>query len=128
MVRQELDQGYVPSFSARDQLLTHSGAIERGANEGQTQYCKDLFASLKSAVSTRARASTLNGAAARGKKRNRKSKSAQAANPAGEGEGAAKVSAKESWGLLEPVRPLLSPVVDTIRPILTGNVVYGLLV
>ncbi|KAK4157320.1 hypothetical protein C8A00DRAFT_29746 [Chaetomidium leptoderma] len=104
------------------------GAIERGANDGQAQYCKDLFAGLKAAVSSRARSSTLNGAAARGKKRGRKGKSALASNPTSDGEGAAKASAKQSWGLLEPARPILSPVVDTIRPILTGNVVYGLLV
>ncbi len=109
-------------------MLTHPGAIERGANEGQTQYCKDLFAGLKAAVSSRTRASTLNGAAARGKKRSRKSKSALVSSPTGDGDGAAKVSAKQSWGLFEPVRPIFSPVVDTIRPILTGNVMYGLLV
>jgi len=104
------------------------GAIERGANEGQLQFCKDLFAGLKAAVSSRARSSTFNGAAARGKKRGRKGKSALTSNPASDAEGAAKALAKQSWGLFEPARPILSPVVDTIRPILTGNVVYGLLV
>ncbi|KAK4237104.1 hypothetical protein C8A03DRAFT_34959 [Achaetomium macrosporum] len=103
--------------------------IERGANEGQTQYCKDLFAALKAAVSSRARSgSALNGAAARGKKRGRKNKSALVSNTTSDAEGPAKVPAKQTWGLFEPARPILSPVVDTIRPILTGNVVYGLLV
>ncbi|EAQ87272.1 hypothetical protein CHGG_03891 [Chaetomium globosum CBS 148.51] len=104
------------------------GAIERGANDGQSQFCKDLFAGLKAAVSSRARSSTLNGAATRGKKRGRKGKSALTSNPASDAEGAAKALTKQSWGLFEPARPILSPVVDTIRPILTGNVVYGLLV
>jgi hypothetical protein len=104
------------------------GAIERGANEGQLQFCKDLFAGLKAAVSSRARSSTLNGTAARGKKRGRKGKSALTSNPASDAEGATKALTKQSWGLFEPARPILSPVVDTIRPILTGNVVYGLLV
>jgi len=104
------------------------GAIERGANDGQLQFGKDLFAGLKAAVSSRTRSTTLNGTAARGKKRSRKGKSALASNPTSDAEGAAKVSAKQSWGLFEPARPILSPVVDTIRPILTGNVVYGLLV
>ncbi|KAL2141276.1 hypothetical protein VTI28DRAFT_2611 [Corynascus sepedonium] len=104
------------------------GAIERGANEGQAQYCKDLFAGLKAAVLARPRSATLNGAATRGKKRGRKNKSALASNPTSDAEGPAKVSPKQNWGIFEPARPILSPVVDTIRPILTGNVVYGLLV
>ncbi|KAK4125979.1 hypothetical protein N657DRAFT_591897 [Parathielavia appendiculata] len=105
------------------------GPIERGANDGQAQYCKDLFATLRAAVSSRARSgSALNGAAVRGKKRSRKSKSALASTPASDAESVVNVSAKQSWGLFEPVRPILSPVVDTIRSILTGNVVYGLLV
>ncbi|KAK4100312.1 hypothetical protein N658DRAFT_497540 [Parathielavia hyrcaniae] len=106
------------------------GPIERGANDGQAQYCKELFAALKAAVSSRARSgSGPNGAAGRGKKRGRKGKSALASGPASDAEGVPHhVSAKQGWGLLEPVRPLLAPVADTIQPILTGNVVYGLLV
>ncbi|KAL2024558.1 hypothetical protein VTK56DRAFT_7601 [Thermocarpiscus australiensis] len=104
------------------------GAIERGANEGQLQYCKDLFAALKAAVSSRGRAGTLTNGAGRGRKRARKGKSALASHPPSDVEDAAKASAKQSWGLFEPARPFLAPVVDIIRPILTGNVVYGLLV
>ncbi|AEO70831.1 a325132c-1275-4cb2-bdc7-821e2c6d5799 [Thermothielavioides terrestris] len=106
------------------------GAIERGANEGQAQYCKDIFAALKAAVSSRARSGTLNGAAGGrgGKRRSRKNKSQLASHPTSDAEGAAKVSAEQGWGLFEPARPLLGPVVDAVRPILTGNVVYGILV
>ncbi|KAK3997413.1 hypothetical protein QBC44DRAFT_315995 [Cladorrhinum sp. PSN332] len=104
------------------------GPIERGANEGQTQYCKDLFAALRSAVSSRTRAGTAAIGVGPRKKRNRKSKSAMASNPASDNEGPAAISTKQSWGLFEPVRPILGPVVDTVSPILTGNVVYGLLV
>ncbi|GAB1316683.1 VASt domain-containing protein [Madurella fahalii] len=103
-------------------------AIERGANDGQTQYCKELFASLKAAVSSRSRAGTLANGAARGKKRTRKNKSARASNLASDTEDVVKAAVKQSWGLFEPARPFLGPVVDTIGPILTGNVVYGLLV
>ncbi|KAK4199419.1 hypothetical protein QBC40DRAFT_328757 [Triangularia verruculosa] len=105
------------------------GPIEKGANDGQTQYCKDLFAGLRAAISSKPRSSTLtNAAGARGKKRGRKAKSALASNQASDVESAAKVSVKEGWGLFEPARPFLGPVVDIISPILTGNVVYGLLV
>ncbi|KAL1841990.1 hypothetical protein VTJ49DRAFT_6233 [Mycothermus thermophilus] len=101
-------------------------AIERGVSDGQGQYCKELFAALKAAVSSRARAGT--GGAAGRKKRARKQPSALASGAASDAEGAAAVSARQHWGLLEPVRPFLGPVVGTIRPLLTGNVVYGLLV
>ncbi|KAK5660529.1 hypothetical protein OQA88_13078 [Cercophora sp. LCS_1] len=101
--------------------------IEKGANDGQTQYCKDLFASLKAAVA-RPRSGTLNGAATKGKKRLRKGKSAQASNTASDAEGLSKTSTKSDWGLFEPVQPFLGPLVNAIKPILTGNVVYGLLV
>lgn len=35
---------------------------------------------------------------------------------------------QKSWGALEPVRGLLEPLSDVIKPLLTGNVMYGLLV
>ncbi|KAK3353568.1 hypothetical protein B0T25DRAFT_454740 [Lasiosphaeria hispida] len=106
------------------------GAIERGANDGQTQYCKDLFVSLKAAVSSRPRSGTLtNGAGVpKGKKRLRKGKLAQASNTASDIEGLSKMSAKSDWGLFQPVHPFLGPLVGAVKPILTGNVVYGLLV
>lgn len=37
-------------------------------------------------------------------------------------------SKSQDWGILEPVHGILGPVVDIIKPILTGNVVYGILV
>lgn len=90
------------------------------------QYCKDLSASLKAAVVSRPRSSTLGGAQPK-KKKGRKGKSAPS-NPASDGEDARKAAAKQDWGLLEPARPFLSPFVDILKPIMTGNVVYGLLV
>jgi hypothetical protein len=102
-----------------------AGAIERGVNEGQGQYCKDLFAALKAAVSSRARAGTGTGGR---KKRPRKQPSALASGAASDAEGTAPVLAQQNWGLFEPLRPFLSPIASAIRPILTGNVVYGLLV
>jgi hypothetical protein len=40
----------------------------------------------------------------------------------------AKPSAKKDWGLLEPAHSVLGPLVDALKPLLTGNLVYGLLV
>ncbi|KAK3949014.1 hypothetical protein QBC32DRAFT_44656 [Pseudoneurospora amorphoporcata] len=105
------------------------GAIERGANDGQAQYAKDLFVALKAAVSSRARSNTLtNGVApGKGKKRGRKSKAA--AVPTSDAESVKHTPAKkQDWGLLEPLRPFLGPIVDILRPVLTGNILYGVLV
>jgi hypothetical protein len=110
------------------------GPIEKGAADGQTTYCKDLFASLKSAVSSRPRSGTLSNstnAGAKGKKKVRKGKASAAASPTSDSDDAAKkhgAPAKSDWGLLEPLHPFLGPVVGVLAPLLTGNVVYGLLV
>ncbi|KAK1836369.1 hypothetical protein QBC39DRAFT_337885 [Podospora conica] len=103
------------------------GPIERGANDGQTQYSKDLLAALRGSLSSRPKSGAAHGGGLKGRKRLRK-KAAMASNTASEVEGLSKVLAKSEWGILEPARPFLGPVVGAIRPILTGNVVYGLLV
>ncbi|KAK1256358.1 hypothetical protein MKX07_008617 [Trichoderma sp. CBMAI-0711] len=101
------------------------GTIEKNVNEGQAQYCKDLFAALKAAVSSRPRSSTNNGV--KTKKKGKKTKALQSSTES------VSTTAREkkeeaNWGMLEPVRPILEPIVDILKPILTGNVVYGLLV
>ncbi|KAI1881325.1 hypothetical protein JX265_000151 [Neoarthrinium moseri] len=101
------------------------GPIEKGANDGQIQYCKDLFASLKAAITSRPIAA--NGAVGKGKKRKgKKLQETSKESLAATSESIAKGS--QDWGLLEPLHGLLGPLVDIIKPILTGNVVYGLLV
>ena len=116
-------------YQSHRSLTQIAGAIERGANDGQTQYAKDLFSSLKATVSSRPRSGTLAPAnAVKGKKRLRKGKFAQTSNTASDAEGLSKTSTKSDWGLLEPLQPFFGPLVGVIRPVLTGNVVYGLLV
>lgn len=102
-----------------------AGPIEKGVGDGQTQYCKDLFAALKASVSSRPRACAAGGGAARGKK---KAKRSRAAPSSEEGGGGAARKAGRSWGLLETARRLAEPCVDVVRPLTTGNVMYGLLV
>ncbi|KAI2466160.1 hypothetical protein F4781DRAFT_445456 [Annulohypoxylon bovei var. microspora] len=104
------------------------GPIEKGAREGQTQYCKDLFISLKAAVSSAPRSAGLNGAPVKGKKKRTKGKLHQASKESLNGPSDLVTSKSEDWGLLEPLHGILGPIVDIIRPVLTGNVVYGLLV
>ncbi|KAF6828874.1 gram domain-containing protein [Colletotrichum musicola] len=104
------------------------GPIEKGANEGQTTYCKDLFASLKSAVSSKARAGGAGGVSAKGKKKGKKGKAAGSATDAEDEQARPKHAPKTDWGPLEPVRGILEPVLDIAKPLMTGNMMYGLLV
>lgn len=105
------------------------GPIENGARDGQTTYAKDLFAGLKAAIAPRARAGAANGVAgAKGKKKGRKGKAPPPTGPSSDSESTKKSPAKQDWGLFEPLRGVLGPVVDIIQPLLTGNVMYGLLV
>ncbi|KAI0379810.1 hypothetical protein F5Y04DRAFT_259194 [Hypomontagnella monticulosa] len=104
------------------------GPIEKGAKDGQTQYCKDLFAALKAAVSSGPRPAAPNGGAVRGKKKRTKSKLHQVSKESLGGPSDLATSKPQDWGVLEPLHGILGPVVDIIRPVLTGNVVYGLLV
>lgn len=62
------------------------------------------------------------------KKKGKKSKTSHAGQDTPEKDVKSKRAAKQDWGMLEPVRGILEPIVDIIQPILTGNVVYGLLV
>ncbi|KAI0017537.1 hypothetical protein F4780DRAFT_796137 [Xylariomycetidae sp. FL0641] len=104
------------------------GPIEKGAKDGQAQYTKDLFASLKAAVSSRARSSTLNGGTAKGKKRKAKGKSDKLDKDDARGPATSAAAKTQDWGPLEPLHGILGPAVDILRPVFTGNVVYGLLV
>ncbi|KXJ92272.1 hypothetical protein Micbo1qcDRAFT_233557 [Microdochium bolleyi] len=103
------------------------GPIEKGAKDGQTQYCKDLFAALKSAVSSRSRVSGMGVAGAKGKKKRGKGRQMDASKDSH------KISERQAskvtdWGIFEPLHGILGPVGDILHPVLTGNVVYGLLV
>lgn len=47
---------------------------------------------------------------------------------ASDSEDASKKASSQDWGLLEPIRGIFGPLVDIVKPLMTGNVVYGLLV
>ncbi|KAF8850672.1 hypothetical protein BDZ45DRAFT_186337 [Acephala macrosclerotiorum] len=101
------------------------GPIEKGANDGQVQYAKDIVASLKAAVSSRRGTAVAVGG--KGKKKGRKGR--QSNNLAKQTDGASETkSTTEDWGLLEQVRGIFGPLVDIVKPLLTGNILYGLLV
>ncbi|KAK2616372.1 hypothetical protein QQS21_000613 [Conoideocrella luteorostrata] len=104
------------------------GTIEKNVNDGQGQYCKELFASLKSAVSSRGRSGTGPSGTLKGKKKLKKGKALQSVHDAENKKSSKSDGQKQNWGPLEPVRNLLEPVIDVLQPVLTGNVMYGLLV
>ena len=104
------------------------GPIEKGANDGQAQYFKDLFAALKAAVSTRPATVPVVSVTAKVKRKGKSKRPVQMAPGIVEGGVTPKRVVQKSWGLLEPARGLLEPLADIIQPILTGNVMYGLLV
>ncbi|KAI1470960.1 uncharacterized protein F4812DRAFT_419633 [Daldinia caldariorum] len=104
------------------------GPIEKGAKEGQTQYCKDLFAALRAAVSSTPRPVAANGGAAKGKKKRAKGKLHQASKESLTSPSDLAVTKAQDWGVFEPLHGILGPVLDILKPVLTGNVVYGLLV
>jgi hypothetical protein len=102
------------------------GTIEKSANEGQVQYAKDIVASLKAAVSSR-RGTAAAVSSGKGKKKNRKGRELKSINRAIDGASDSKPEA-ENWGLFEPLRGVFGPIVDIIQPLVTGNILYGLLV
>ncbi|KAI8960720.1 hypothetical protein F5Y11DRAFT_254871 [Daldinia sp. FL1419] len=104
------------------------GPIEKGAKEGQTQYCKDIFAALKAAVSSAPRSAAVNGGAVKGKKKRVKGKLHQASKESLVGPSDLAVTKSQDWGVFEPLHGILGPLLDILKPVLTGNVVYGLLV
>ncbi|CZR65635.1 related to GRAM domain-containing protein 2 [Phialocephala subalpina] len=101
------------------------GPIEKGANDGQVQYAKDIVASLKAAVSSRR--GTVVAVGGKGKKKGRKGRQSNSLAKQSDGTSETK-STTEDWGLLEPVRGIFGPLVDIVKPLLTGNILYGLLV
>ncbi|KAL7628077.1 hypothetical protein AAE478_002274 [Parahypoxylon ruwenzoriense] len=115
-------------FDMRVEAYTIAVPIEKGAKDGQTQYCKDLFASLKAAVSSGPRSATLGGVPVKGKKKRAKGKLHQVSKESLASPADLVVATSQDWGPLEPLRGILGPAVDIIKPVLTGNVVYGLLV
>ncbi|KAK7927114.1 hypothetical protein PG985_004112 [Apiospora marii] len=105
------------------------GPIEKGANDGQIQYCKDLTAVVRAAVTTQPRAAAANnGPGGKGKKKGRKGKPTEASKESQGGVSSSAAAKSPDWGLFEPLRGILGPIFDMLKPILTGNVVYGLLV
>jgi hypothetical protein len=80
---------------------------------------------LKAAVSSRRGTATVT--TGKGKKKGRKGRESKSISKQTDGASDSKPVAS-NWGLLEPLHGVLEPIVDIVKPLLTGNILYGLLV
>jgi len=100
------------------------GPIEKGANDGQVQYTKDIIFALKTAVSSRRGTVAPTG---KGKKKGRKGRESKSLAKTLDGV-SDKKPVQDDWGLFEPLHGILGPILDIIGPLLTGNILYGIFV
>jgi hypothetical protein len=98
------------------------GPIEKGAADGQQTYGDQLMRILKGAVSGRPRGTTNASKGSKLTKKKRKGEKKQKEEKTEE-----KKSQAPNWGVFEPLRGPLSPVVDILRPVLKLEVVVAVL-
>lgn len=97
------------------------GPIEKGAIDGQTTFGNELVKALQAGVTPRGRAN--GGGRAKGKRKKgdaagRESTAAASLKVAVD----ANAGKGETWGLFEPVRPILEPFTGILSPLWSGNV------
>lgn len=80
---------------------------------------------MKAAVSSRR--GTALAVPGKGKKKGRKGRQSNSLAKQTDGTSETR-SNTEDWGLLEPLHGVLGPLLDIVKPLLTGNILYGLLV
>ncbi|KAK2786500.1 hypothetical protein FQN52_007806 [Onygenales sp. PD_12] len=105
------------------------GPIEKGANDGQLSFGTDLIKALRAGVSPRSRSATLLKGAGKGGKGKRKGANAAELEAAASAKAALEAAKRqaESWGMLEPLRGPLSPVISVLKPLWSGNVAVGII-
>jgi len=93
------------------------GPIEKGANDGQLAYARDLVAALRGAVTVKERLKS-SGFKGKGKGGRRKKESLDASSALqNSSDGPAEAKTKEpDWGLFEPLRGPLGPLASLISP------------
>ncbi|QSS65803.1 GRAM domain-containing protein [Histoplasma capsulatum] len=105
------------------------GPIEKGANDGQTTYGNDLVKALRAGVAPPSRSPTLPKSAGKGARGKRKQANTGRFEN-GAGAKAASESGRqqaENWGMLEPLRGPLGPIVHIFQPFWSGNVAAGVI-
>ncbi|OJD25266.1 hypothetical protein ACJ73_03366 [Blastomyces percursus] len=105
------------------------GPIEKGANDGQTSFGNDLVKALRVGVAPRSRGTTPPKGVGKGVKGKRKGASAAELEVADSGKAALESGRQqvEDWGILEPLRGPLGPVVNIFNPFWSGNVAAGVI-
>ncbi|TKA82635.1 hypothetical protein B0A55_00751 [Friedmanniomyces simplex] len=105
------------------------GPIEKGANDGQTEYVKSITAALRAAVTTKPVVVIAKGTAKKGRRRSKKEASdGDAALAQRDAVIAVAEQKAASWGLLEPLYQILEPFAALLRPFITSQVVIAVLV
>ena len=100
---------------------THIGPIEKGANDGQIEYVKALTAALRAAVTSKA---PVKGPIKKGKRKGKKDALDEATLvpvPIIEQQKPA------NWGLFEPLRMILEPIMSLVGPFITSQTVIAVL-
>ncbi|KAI9780551.1 MAG: hypothetical protein M1839_006669 [Geoglossum umbratile] len=111
------------------------GPIEKGASDGQVTYSQAIYAALRATASGKSRTAVA-GSKSHGKskgKRGRKgtgesTKTSGRVSHGGTSDGARAASKQEDWGLFEPLRGPFGPLVDILKPVMTGNIALGIVV
>ncbi|KAK4893045.1 hypothetical protein LTR27_008582 [Elasticomyces elasticus] len=104
------------------------GPIEKGANDGQTEYVKSITAALRAAVTTKPVVAATKGTAKKGRRRSKRDASdADAALAQRDAVVAVAEQKAADWGLLDPLRPILEPFLSLLRPFITSQVIIAVL-
>ena len=105
------------------------GPIEKGASDGQGTYANDLVKALRQGLTSRSRANTL-GSKIKSKGKRRKGDADASKTSLADTSSKPTASRKQgsNWGLLEPLHPLLGPIVDPIMTLVNSNVIIGFLI
>ncbi|KAJ5378692.1 hypothetical protein N7509_011811 [Penicillium cosmopolitanum] len=90
------------------------GPIEKGAIDGQMTFGNELVKALK--VGVVPADAGMEGRRKKGDPAAPAAASLHAATDSGSGQ-------NESWGLLEPIRPILEPITSMLKPLWSGNIV-----
>lgn len=103
--------------------------IEKGANDGQATYATDLVRALKAGIKARSRAGTTSSRLkAKGKRRKHEVEPSSRTVPEDRAVEPSAIKPNDRWGFLEPVRGMVEPVVDIVKPLIGANMVIGFLV
>ena len=100
-----------------------SGAIEKGANDGQLTYANDLVKAMRVGLSPRPRTTTSLSKGRRVRKRKSEGDALKSNLPDNKAQ-----QHGSSWGPLEPIHKIVVTAIETCKPLLSLQSLVGLLV